>query len=84
MGRNPMDHQAALEIKIFHTGRELTTPVLEDECERGDWWWVMEDMKHVIIVGEFEKKVLRLVPLHGEAVTRNVEAVSNQTMDVQQ
>jgi hypothetical protein len=84
VGRNPTNRQVNFETHILGSGQELATAALEDEGERRGQRWIVEDTKHVVVVGELEQEVLRLVPLRSEAVTRNVEAVHNPLSNVWQ
>jgi hypothetical protein len=81
---NPTTDQLGLEAEVIHIGSKLMAPALEDEGERGDWWWVMEDAKHIVVVGELYEKALQLETLNHEAAAWDVEAIRNPTADLWQ
>jgi hypothetical protein len=84
MGWNATDFQLNLETKVLHIGRELMPPVLEDKGEGCRRRRVMEDTKHVIIVGECDDEVFWLEYFNLETVTQNVKAVCDPAMNIQQ
>jgi hypothetical protein len=81
---NPTTDQLGLEAEVIRIGSKLMALALEDEGEWGDRWWVMEDVKHIVIVGELYEKVLQLETLNHEAAAWDVEAIRNPTTDLWQ
>jgi hypothetical protein len=81
---NPTTDQLGLEAEVIRIGSKLMAPALEDEGEWGDRWWVMEDAKHIVVVGELYEKVLQLETLNHEAAAWDVEAIRNPTTDLWQ
>jgi hypothetical protein len=63
-----MNDQLGLEAEVLRIGRKLTAPALKDKGEHSDWQRVMEDVEHIIIVGELDEKVLQLESLNHEVV----------------